>query len=137
MAEEQEAVSERRKRQRFVAKRRGEYCFWVVMDERRLPLQDLSLEGFGVAGHDGLDLGYRFSFVLQRLGVPDEIRGTARVVNRVQTMTGELTGVLFEALEGDGASRIGDWLTAHVLATASVPISEKEASRIVSGPSLI
>lgn len=39
---------ERRKRQRFVARRWGSVCFWVVIDGERLPVNDLSLEGFSV-----------------------------------------------------------------------------------------
>ncbi|MEN9427028.1 MAG: hypothetical protein RLZZ220_1377, partial [Pseudomonadota bacterium] len=36
-----------------------------------------------------------------------------------------------------GAIRLHDWLTVHVIATATVRISEREAAEIVSGPSLI
>ena len=51
-----------------------------------------------------------------------------------------LAGVLgcrFASLEGDGAMRLHDWLTIHVISTATVRISESEAAAIVSGPSLI
>ena len=40
--------SERRRRQRFVARRWGNVCFWVVIDGQRQPLNDLSLEGFSL-----------------------------------------------------------------------------------------
>lgn len=40
---------ERRRRQRFVAKRWGNVCFWVVIDGQRRPLNDLSLEGFSLS----------------------------------------------------------------------------------------
>jgi hypothetical protein len=39
---------ERRRRQRFVAKRWGSVCFWIVINGQRLPLNDLSLEGFSL-----------------------------------------------------------------------------------------
>ena len=64
---------ERRRRQRFVAKRWGQVCFWVVINGQRLPLNDLSLEGFSLsAGVPPLGSG-AFPFVLQIEGVPDEV----------------------------------------------------------------
>ncbi len=130
-------TTERRKRQRFIAKRRGEYCFWALIDGERLPLLDLSLEGFGIPASSPPSSDRSFHFVLQRANVPDEISGRARVVNYLSSAEGGQAGCLFDSLDGEGASRLEDWLTAHVLASASVPITEKDASRIVSGPSLI
>lgn len=128
---------DRRNRQRFVAMRRGEYCFWAVVDGVRSPLADLSLEGFAIAapacpvGRDAFD------FVLQRANVPDEIRGVARVANEIEKGGVRQIGCLFDSLADDGNARLQDWLIAHVIATASVPITEKDAAQIVSGPSLI
>ncbi|MFA7607192.1 MAG: PilZ domain-containing protein [Rhodocyclaceae bacterium] len=136
MADTQETV-ERRRRQRFVAKRRGEYCFWARIGERRLPLLDLSLEGFGVAAESAPVPGESFDFVLERFGVPDRIAGQARVMNRFETDGGTQVGVLFEGLSEADRERLKDWLTAHVLINASVPITERDASNIVSGPSLV
>lgn len=136
MANEDGAV-ERRRRQRFVARRRGEYCFWALMDGERFPLQDLSIEGFGVQVFPAFALGKAFPVVLRRAGVPDEVRGLARAVNQVTLENGALGGFLFESLEADGRVRLEEWLTAHVLASATIPISEKDATAIVSGPSLI
>lgn len=138
MADE-EGVVERRRRQRFVAKRRGEYCFWAVLEGERFALEDLSIEGFGVQMFPAFEIGKLFSFVLRRASVPDEVRGQARAVNMAEAEADEsaLGGFLFESFEGDGLNRLEDWLTAHVLAGATVPISEKDATAIVSGPSLI
>lgn len=133
----EEMVIERRRRQRFVARRGGEFCFWAVLDGVRFPLQDLSIEGYGVQIFPQFEVGKVFPFVLQRAGVPDEVRGLARAVNKVEGVDSVLGGFLFESFEGDGRERLEEWLTAHVLASATIPISEKDASAIVSGPSLI
>ncbi|MBL8443192.1 MAG: PilZ domain-containing protein [Zoogloeaceae bacterium] len=133
----EDVVVERRRRQRFVAKRKGEFCFWALIEGERFPLQDLSIEGFGVQVFPGFELDKVFPFVLRRAGVPDEVRGRARAVNKVDVGVGALGGLLFESFEADGRARLEEWLTAHVLASATVPISEKDATAIVSGPSLI
>lgn len=133
----EDVVVERRRRQRFVAKRRGEFCFWALIEGERFPLQDLSIEGFGVQVFPGFELDKVFPFVLRRAGVPDEVRGLARAVNKVDAGVGALGGFLFESFEVDGRARLEEWLTAHVLASATVPISEKDATAIVSGRSLI
>jgi hypothetical protein len=129
-------AGERRACQRFIALRRGSECFWATVDGRREPLSDLSLEGFGIAG--SFEVGRRIDVVLRRAAVPDEIRATVRVANCFAVGAGGLqAGCVFEAFEGDGAQRLMDWLVAHVIANATIPITEKDAERIVSGPSLI
>lgn len=133
----EQATTERRKRQRFVAQRRGEYCFWVLLDSERLPLLDLSLEGFSVPATSPLASDRTYHFVLQRARVPDEIRGSARVVNYIGNPAGGQAGCVFDSIDADGRERLEDWLTAHVLAGASLPITEKDAVHIVSGPSLV
>lgn len=136
MAEASElSGTERRGKQRFVALRRGAPCFWAQIGERREALADLSLEGFGFAGQ--LDVGRRFEVVLHRAAVPDEIRATVRVANCFTAADGLQSGCVFETLHGDGRERLRDWLVAHVIANATIPITEKDAERIVSGPSLI
>lgn len=130
-------AAERRKRQRFVASRRGEQCFWVVIDGQRHPLADLSLAGFAMPASSPLPADLVFEFVLQRANVPDEIRGRARVVNHIQAAGGGQAGCLFEELDAAALERLEDWLAAHVLMNASVPINERDAARIVTGPSLI
>ena len=126
---------ERRGKQRFLALRRGSECFWAVVDGERQPLSDLSLEGFGVPG--SLELGRRMQVVLHRAAVPDEIRGTVKVANCFAAASGLQSGCVFEAFEADGKERLREWLVAHVIANATIPITEKDAERIVSGPSLI
>jgi hypothetical protein len=128
---------ERRKCQRFVAKRRGEQCFWAVIGGQRYPLADLSLAGFAVPVSSPLPTGKVIEFVLQRANVPDEIRGRARIVNHIQADGGGQAGCLFEPLDRAASERLEEWLAAHVLMTASVPINEREAASIVRGPSLI
>lgn len=130
-------TEERRKRQRFVATRRGEQCFWAVIDGQRHPLADLSLAGFAVPASSPLAVGRVCAFVLQRANVPDEIRGRARVVNQIQAPEGGQAGCLFEDLDAAATERLEDWLAAHVIMTASVPINERDAASIVKGPSLI
>lgn len=135
MTDSNAAVPERRGRQRFVAQRRGADCFWAVVDGRREPLCDLSLEGFGLGGT--FDVGRRIDVVLHRAAVPDEIRGTVRVANCFAGAAGAQSGCVFEHFEGDGRERLCDWLVAHVIASATVPITEQDAERIVCGPSLV
>lgn len=128
---------DRRSRQRFSAKWRGEYCFWVVVAGERRPLLDLSMEGFAMQASSPPDSRQPLEFVLQHANVPGEIRGTARVVNYIKSPANGQAGCLFSGIEADGLTTLQDWLTAHVLLNASVPISEKDALRIVAGPSLI
>ena len=131
------AHAERRKRQRFVAKRWGSVCFWVLVDGERLPLNDLSLEGFSMPAGAPLTEQRSFHFVLQLEGIPDEIRGEARTVNFIVGESGSQIGCRFVSFAGEGAARLHDWLTVHLISTATLRISEKEAAAIVAGPSLI
>lgn len=131
--------AERRRVQRFVARRRGDPCFFALIGGARVPLNDLSAEGFSMQAAQAPALGEAFAFVLQREGVPDEIRGRAIAANFIPPQGGELgqAGCRFVDIEADGAERVRDWLIAHVIMTASVRISEKDAAAIVAGPSLI
>ncbi|MBL8435957.1 MAG: PilZ domain-containing protein [Zoogloea sp.] len=128
---------ERRKRQRFVARRWGKVCFWAVIDGARLPVNDLSLEGFSVPFGAPLIEPRQVSFELSLDGIPERIFGVADTMNFSVGTDGGLLGCRFVSFEGDGAIRLHDWLTVHVIATATVRISEREAAEIVSGPSLI
>ncbi len=128
-------AGERRRKQRFVARRRGEPCFWLVLEGERIALNDLSAEGFSYPSSTLRENGETFDFVLQREGVPDEIRGCAKAVNYLAGAA--QTGCHFVSIEGDGAERLRDWLITHVIMTASVRITEKDAAAIVAGPSLI
>lgn len=132
-------AAERRARQRFVAKRRGDDCFWALVSGQRLTLNDLSLEGFSLPASPALGTGLVFDCVLQRDGLPDEIRGRAEVVNQIPANMGEtaLAGCRFVQLDEGNAERLRDWLVAHVLVNATVRITEKDATAIVSGPSLV
>jgi len=128
---------ERRKRQRFLAQRGGAFCVWVSIAGERLPVLDLSLEGFAMPASSPPVANREFAFVLGCEGVQDKIRGRARVVNYLSAATGGQAGCLFNAFDGDGAARLEAWLTTHVLDNAWVPIGDKDATAIVTGPSLI
>ena len=132
---ENNPYSERRKRQRFVASRDGNPCFWVAIDGERSPLIDLSLEGFSIAGEP--QPPRCFAFELRLTDIPDRIRGEAQMVNFVPGAAGGQIGCRFVSFQGDGAADLKEWLTAHVIAGASVRITAKEAEAIVQGPSLI
>lgn len=127
--------AERRRIQRFLALRRGEPWFWVVIDGERIPLRDISIDGFSITAEAPPAGGAAFDFELHREGVPDRIRGRAQSVNFIASAA--QAGCRFVALEGDGAERLRDWLIALVIMNASVRISEKDAAAIVAGPSLI
>ncbi len=128
---------ERRKRQRFLARRDGTTCFWIVMDGTRHPLIDLSLEGFGFPGEAHDSVQRDFDFELQLEGIPDKIRGIARVMNHVPGEHGGQIGCCFVSFSGEGREDLLTWLTTHVIWSSSVRLSEKEAVAIVSGPSLV
>lgn len=130
-------TTEKRRRQRFLATRRGEVCFWVLIAGQKLALNDLSLEGFAYPCTTPPVSGQSFDFVLLRRGVPDEIRGQAQVVNFVHSADGGQAGCRFVQLAADGVERLEDWLIAHVLANATVRITEQDARTIVAGGSLI
>ncbi|MDD3674049.1 MAG: PilZ domain-containing protein [Thauera propionica] len=126
---------DRRGSQRFVARRRGEPCFWVVIGGERIALNDISPEGFSFQADDPQAFCEELDFVLLRDSVPDEIRGRAR---RVNYLAGSAQlGCRFVTLQGDGVERLRDWLIAHVIMSATVRITEKDAAAIVNGPSLI
>jgi hypothetical protein len=130
-------AGERRARQRFVAMRRGDICFWAQVNGEHRPLNDLSLEGFSLPVAHDLDSGTRFQFALLREGVPDRIEGYAKVVNQIGEGGARKAGCRFVELDEEGVSRLKDWLIAHVLANATVRINERDAEAIVNGPSLI
>lgn len=129
--------NERRTRQRFAAQREGRTIFWIELDGHRFPLNDLSLEGFGYGSAVEPELGLEFPFALRLDGIPDRIRGQARIVNYVRGTSAGQVGCRFLTFDGDGAFDLHDWLTVHVITSASVRISEQEAKAIVAGPSLI
>lgn len=130
-------VVERRGRQRFIAKGRGEPCFWALLDGQRVALLDLSIDGFSIPVGTPPASHHSFDFILQRANAPDEICGTARVVNYLGAPAGGQAGCRFESFEGDGGARLEDWLATLVLDHASLPITEADAECIVRGPSLV
>lgn len=130
-----ESGAERRRIQRFLASRRGAPYLWMRRGEARIALHDISMEGFSLGAEGLLAEGEPFDFVLEREGVPDQIRGRAQAVNFIASI-GQV-GCRFLALESNGAQHLRDWLIALVIMNASVRISEKDAAAIVAGPSLI
>ena len=129
--------SERRQRQRFLAKRSGTTWFSVAFNGNSVPLVDLSLEGFSIASSTPPASDEAFAFELRLEGIPDKVKGAARQINFVPGEPEGLIGCNFIAFEGEGAARLHEWLTIHVIASASVRITAKEAEKIVEGPSLI
>ncbi|MDR2207824.1 MAG: PilZ domain-containing protein [Azoarcus sp.] len=129
-------LNERRIHQRFVARLRGEPCFWALIGEERLALDDLSLRGFALPVLPALVPGAQFDFVLQREGVPDAIQGRAEVVN-VFGKDALSAGCRIIEFEADSAERLHDWLVTHVILNATVRINEKDAAAIVSGGSFV
>lgn len=127
---------ERRTRQRFLALRRGEPCFWASVAGRRVALVDLSIEGFAFVG-PATTATEPFAVVLHRAGVPDEIHARASVVNVGGSGDDALLGCRFTSLGNAEAALLQDWLVAHVIMNATVRITEKDAIAIVRGGSLI
>ena len=132
--------NDRRQNQRFIARRSGTPCFWISYNNKteRIPLDDLSLEGFGIlTSQPSVTIGGAFDFVLHREGLPDQIRGRANAVNHFSGTNGNVVGCRFISLEDDGAERLQEWLVAHVIINATIRITEKEALAIVKGRSLV
>lgn len=132
---ENNSSGERRTRQRFMATRDGSVHFWITVSGQRIPLKDVSLDGFSMPGKADDALG-EFDFEMHLNDIPDRVRGRAEAVNFVPSDGGYI-GCRFVSLEGDGAGTLHDWLTVHVICAASIRISAKEAEAIVKGPSLI
>ncbi|MDR2260185.1 MAG: PilZ domain-containing protein [Azoarcus sp.] len=130
-------MGERRIHQRFIARLRGAPCFWALVEGQRLALSDLSLRGFALPPPGNCARGAQFDFVLQREGVPDEIRGRAEIANLFGKDEAATAGCRLVKVEGDGLARLHDWLVTHVIRSATVRITEKDADTIVSGHSLI
>ncbi|MDB5814561.1 MAG: PilZ protein [Rhodocyclales bacterium] len=128
---------ERRQRQRFLAQRAGTTFFWAAFNGQRVPLLDLSLEGFSIAASAPPTSDEAFAFELRLEGIPDKIKGQAQQMNFVPGEPHGQIGCRFVSFEGEGAMRLHEWLTIHVIAGATVRITVKEAEKIVEGPSLI
>lgn len=130
--------AERRQRQRFMVRASdGSAPFWVALEGQRLPLNDLSLEGFSITSATPASSAAPFPFELRLEGIPDKVRGVAEAVNFIPGEPMGLIGCRFVSVEGEGTERLHEWLTVHVIRSASVRISAKEAEAIVSGPCLI
>jgi len=129
-------LNERRVHKRFVTNLHGDPCFWAFIGDERLPLDDLSLKGFALPAPLMFTPGAQFYFILQREGESDTVRGRAEVtgVFRKDSLS---AGCRIIQFEGDSKERLHDWLVAHVIHSATVQISEKEAVAIVSGHSLV
>ena len=99
--------SERRTRQRFVARRWGAVCFWVSIDGgERQALNDLSLEGFSYPLDTPPAQPQRFAFSLHLEGIPDTIRGQAETMNHVFAEGGGQLGCRFLSFDDDGERRL-------------------------------
>ncbi|MDR2031733.1 MAG: PilZ domain-containing protein [Azoarcus sp.] len=132
-----DGTGDRRIYQRFIARLRGVPCFWAVVGGQRLALGDLSLRGFALPAPENCARGTQFDFILQREGVPDEIRGRAEIANLFGQDRAATAGCRLIEVEGDGLKRLNDWLVTHVIRSATVRITEKDADTIVSGHSLV
>lgn len=134
----QDAVSavDHRRIQRIAARREGRPVFWLQIGGNRLPLDDLSLEGFGITGAGQYRPGMAVSFILLRDDDAALVRGEGEVANQFGGCGGR-TGFHIRAMAEEDRKRLHAWLAAHVIACASVPISEEDAAALVSGPSII
>ncbi|GHU12300.1 hypothetical protein AGMMS50225_19920 [Betaproteobacteria bacterium] len=130
-------AGERRLNQRFVAQRQGEACFWALVGNHRVALNDLSITGFSLPLLPDYPLGTQFDFTLQRDGIPDAVRGRAQIVNQLGKDASAKLGCRIIQFNGDDAERLKEWLVTHVICSATVRITEKDAAAIVAGRPLI
>lgn len=131
------AHRERRKHQRFLAKRENAIIFWVILEGQRIPLLDLSLEGFSYVAQTPPATEGPQPFELRLEGIPDKVKGSMEPVNFIPGKPNNIVGCRFVELDAKGRARLHEWLTTHVIACAGVRITAKEAEKIVEGPSLI
>lgn len=130
-------TGERRLHQRFVAQRQGEACFWALVGNHRVALNDLSITGFSLPLLPDYTVGTQFDFTLQRDGIPDAVRGQAQIVNQLGKDAAAKLGCRIIQFEGENAERLKEWLVTHVICSATVRITEKDAAAIVAGRPLI
>ena len=129
-------LNEHRVHQSFVAKLHGEPCFWALIGEEHLALNNLSLTGFALPAPPMFIPGEQFYFILQREGMSDTVRGRA-VVNDISDDDNPSAGCRIIQFEDSSEKLLHDWLVMHVIRCSAVRISEKNANDIVSGRSLV
>ena len=129
-------LNEHRVHQSFVAKLHGEPCFWALIGEEHLALNNLSLTGFALPAPPMFIPGEQFYFVLQRDGIPDTVRGRAEVTD-VSNDDNPSAGCRILQFEDGSEKLLHDWLVMHVIRCSTARISEKDATVIVSGRSLV
>ncbi|MBT0963193.1 PilZ domain-containing protein [Denitromonas iodatirespirans] len=134
-------VNERRQRQRILVETPlvAAPGFRLECDGKTAAVRDVSLEGFSMHVSTAPDSHHAFDFVLTRDGADGAITGRAQVVNFIRGATAEtgIAGCHVTHFEGNGRELLVQWLSAHVAAVASVPLTEQEARAIVDGPSLV
>jgi hypothetical protein len=133
MNKKSESSFERRQRQRFAAIRDGKPCIEVLIGEKRIPLIDLSLDGFGVPSNEECPAG-EFDFVMRLIdGFGDKVKGRAMAMNQAPGQT----GCRFISLDAGNEKILLEWLTVIVICGASVRLTPADAEAIVKGRSLI
>ena len=131
------APQERRTRQRIVTLQEGQPRFWLLRAGERAQLQDLSLEGFAVCVSTPPRSDEAFDFVIEHEGEPGTVKGRAQVVNFISRPGGGLAGCRFVELYEEGGTVLASWLAGHVIACSALPLREEDATRIVTGPSIV
>lgn len=130
----QDDYQERRKRQRFAARRDGKPCINIRIGEESIALNDLSIDGFSIPHNDAIPLNQPFDFEMSLIdGFGDRIRARAVAVNEVN----EILGCQFIELDANQQRTLEEWLTVIVICGASVRLTPADAEAIVKGPSLI
>ena len=134
-------INERRTRQRIMVEAAAVPApgFELECDGVRRVVRDVSLEGFSMHVSTAPDSQREVAFRLQRADGNEVVSGRAQVVNyfRGATPDSGVAGCHVTAFDPGCQQRLADWLAAHVVAVAGVPLSEHEAREIVDGPSLV
>ena len=128
---------ERRGNQRIVTTQGGRTHFWLRWNGDRLPVSDLSVEGFAVSVATAPASDQPFEFRLERDDAGEGVRGLAQVVNYASAVEGGQAGCRFVELSPAARELIAAWLADHVVGAAAVPLTVAEATGIVLGPSII
>jgi hypothetical protein len=134
-----EEVNERRTRQRVVVDQEGRDDFQLEFDGHPVTVRDVSIDGFAMVAATAPDAHRPVAFRLTHQQLPGVVSGRAQVVNFVHGPTpgGGIAGCRIVDMGEDGHDTLVRWLSHHVVAVASVPLSEDEARKIVDGPSLV
>lgn len=132
-----EDKAERRGFQRIVTNQVGRSRFWLSWYGGRVPLEDLSIEGFAISRSTPPASEQPFEFLIEREDSVGGINGQAQIVTFSADVRGGTAGCRFVELHEDAQHQLTTWLAGHVYDVAAVRVTRDDAEDIVLGPSIV